>query len=156
MDCPANTRVCDSTTQVCVACATDSDCAGTSTPHCYTATHACAACATNADCTSPANPICRPPMFGGPTTTPTCQPGCTSNSQCDGGAPVCNSMGNCVRCAANSDCPSPTPICDTFYNSGCYVCLPPPPGSDAGSQGCDGGTCMTVGMGGPNFNFRCQ
>ena len=161
-DCPANARVCDSTAQQCVVCASNADCAGTSMPYCDTTSHTCATCGSNADCTNPAMPICRTITMGGgfgmpPTTTRACQPGCTSNSQCtDGGAPVCSSMGNCVRCAANSDCPSDAPVCDMVFNSGCYVCLPPPPGSDAGSQGCDGGTCMSVGMGGPNLMFRCQ
>jgi hypothetical protein len=107
---------------------------------------------------------------GGPGMPPTvsraCQAGCTSNSQCtDAGATVCDSNGYCVQCVDNSTCPAATPICavtpggpfgNPMYQS-CVVCLPPPFGSDAGSQGCEGGTCTYVrGPPGPNGGFACQ
>jgi hypothetical protein len=55
-----------------------------------------------------------------------------------------------VECLDNSTCSGLSPICDTTpstfgrggYNPNyhrCVVCLPPSLGSDAGTQGCDGG-----------------
>jgi hypothetical protein len=157
MDCPTASPVCDSTTMRCAQCQADNNCTGT-TPHCDPATSTCVACVTNADCTNPAAPICRS-AFGatgamGPMGR-SCQAGCTSRAQCtDGGATVCDSNGNCVQCVDNSTCSGVNPVCDTMaipFGRGatnasyhrCVVCLPPAPGSDASTQGCDGGpgTC---------------
>jgi hypothetical protein len=111
---------------------------------------------TSGDCTNPATPICRT-TFGmfGQAGGRSCQAGCTSNAQCtDAGATVCDTSGTCVQCVDNSACSGLNPICDTtpgFFGRGgfassyhrCVVCLPPAPGTDAGTQGCDGGpnTC---------------
>jgi hypothetical protein len=152
MDCPTAAPVCDSTGMRCVQCQADNNCTGT-TPHCDPATLTCAACVTNAHCTNPAMPVCRT-SFGFMGMSRSCQAGCTSDAQCtDAGATVCDSTGNCVQCLDNSTCSGLNPVCDTTASLGrggpnltyhrCVVCLPPPFGSDAGTQGCDGGpgTC---------------
>jgi hypothetical protein len=157
MDCPTAAPVCESTTSRCVQCQADNNCTGT-TPHCDPTTLTCVACVTNSDCTNPATPVCRV-AFGamGPMGR-SCQAGCTSSAQCtDGGATVCDPNGNCVQCVDNSTCSAQNPICDTnaFGRGGfnasyhrCVVCLPSTPGSDAGTQGCDGGpgTCYYNAM----------
>jgi hypothetical protein len=163
-DCPTSAPVCDSVTMQCVQCQTDSNCSGT-TPHCDSTSQTCVACAKNADCTDPAMPVCRfmPPSARAMPPTLGCQPGCTSSSQCtDAGATACDSNGYCVECVDNSTCSGATPICNTTipYAFGtyetCVPCLPAPYGSDAGSQGCDGGTCMPIGGRGPPTGFVCQ
>src|SRR4029077_15221804 len=47
-DCPTSQPVCDPVMQQCVQCASNTDCAGTSTPACVRSR--CVQCATNADC----------------------------------------------------------------------------------------------------------
>ncbi len=87
--CSGATPVCNTTTGVCQACASDGDCPGA---HCATGASdpnkgKCVQCTTSAQCTSAA-PVCS-------TTADTCGPCATSSDCTDPSKPVCSS-GACV------------------------------------------------------------
>ncbi len=115
-------------------------CLGTGLPVCDTtadpAQFTCVQCNTNLDCAGLASGVCN-------TATHVCTAGCTSDSNCSGTTPVCNTATmQCVQCINNTQCADPTPLCDTTANRDqCVQCL-----SDANcptsAPVCTGGSCF--------------
>jgi hypothetical protein len=113
----------------------------------------CVQCLDNIDCGA-AQPICDPDGFD-------CRAGCTSNAQCTGDTPICNTTasscvqclgnsdcapqpgkfcsggGRCVECLSNSDCPQAKPTC---HAGACVQCFRPK--DCPKSQGCNSGVCQ--------------
>jgi len=59
----------------------------------------------------------------GSSTTPPVSTKCTSNANCSGSTPTCNtSTGACVGCLTSANCAAPNPICNTTTST-CVGCL---------------------------------
>jgi hypothetical protein len=149
MDCPTATPTCDIGTQMCRACAANSDCAG---EVCVTEAGSskvgqCVGCLANTDCGG-SNADCD-------LSTNTCT--CTSDSQCDNPKPTCTAN-KCVACKTDGDCsgsksgpvctggscvPKPVVPVDAGYDAS--LNLAPLP--DAGKGGSSGGGGCTMAPG---------
>jgi MYXO-CTERM domain-containing protein len=119
-ECDSNTNtatpICSkagATTDTCVACGANTDCAATALqPVCATSgtfVGQCEMCATNTDCAgNAASPVCL-----AEAATNACVQ-CASDTNCSGTTPVCNATTHqCQACAEDSDCAAPTPACQT-------------------------------------------
>src|SRR5580692_4273166 len=94
----------------CVECVDNTTCSAP-TPKCDVATSTCVACLAAGDC--------MPGYICG--TNDTCEQGCSSTQPCPTGQ-VCN-MGGCVQCTTDANCSGATPRCNTTTNT-CVQCLP--------------------------------
>jgi hypothetical protein len=102
---------CD-TTLGCVDCLVDSQCPAASR---FCVQGLCVQCKTSGDCGIGTTPACWPANH-------TCHAACTSNQQCQNGAPICNAgTGVCVGCNSAADCPSSQSFCDTTTQQ-CVQC----------------------------------
>jgi len=94
--CTGTTTVCNTTTNKCVQCLTNSTCSGTS-PICATSTNTCRGCTAASDCSS----------FTGHTacaSSGSCVQ-CTDNSTCSGTTPICaTSTNTCRKCSTDGEC----------------------------------------------------
>lgn len=135
-----DTRVCDTTTQQCVACVRDADCGSTTNAKVCVA-NKCEdrpnGCAADADCAgNPAGRKCK-------LTTKLCVE-CIGNIDCIGGN-VCV-QNACApangACADSTACKDPTPVCDTSARQ-CVACLED---SNCGAgKKCRNRTCVNAG-----------
>jgi len=126
----------------CLDCDTDTNCSG-NTPVCNSASNLCVACTANnsASCLNP-TPICN-------TTLSTCQAcngdmGSQATSPCPGGAaPYCAATGACGKCTQNADCTTGThagPICNVQTGSCGSMCQQD---SDcSATEWCNSGNCQ--------------
>ncbi len=122
--CTGSTPACNTTTGVCVACASNAYCSG-GTPICDVSTSTCRACQA-VDCTG-ATPACATSGANAGRCVP-----CVSSTQCAAPRPYCDSATDtCVGCLTSSDCPASAPVCDSTSHS-CRGC--------ASSADCAGGT----------------
>ena len=131
--CSGATPLCDPATSTCVGCVANTDCTDPTRPSCDAATHSCRACrpGSSTDCAEPGVQAC---AASGPNTgrcvqcvrdadcrTGSCDTatnrcvGCLDNTQCAGGAPICDPARHvCRPCDPSSatDCRAPTPACE--------------------------------------------
>ena len=143
-DCGGTTPVCDAVDQVCVACATDSECAAIDpmVPICDTS-GACISCASDADCPggvcdlTEAPPICEPADTCGNGKV---EPG---ESCDDGGSAAGDGCGaSCLRelgeaCSEGAECESG--VCDTVGSNTCEPADTCGNGVIEGTEACDDG-----------------
>ncbi|HUB07415.1 MAG TPA: hypothetical protein VMB50_10450 [Myxococcales bacterium] len=111
-DCLANpdtgTGVCDTSTGLCVECATASDCTDPDSPFCVGGS--CGECGVDGDCAAldAGTPFCVSPQGQG-----TLCGECRTAADCPADNPGCDSSSyTCGSCTYNSDCPASAPVCD--------------------------------------------
>ncbi len=141
-DCKASTKgpVCDTTTNACRGCKSDTECTTAGT-HCVTDASSanagkCEQCVKDADCTG--GTVCD-------TKKNTCV-GCTTGAQCKNPKPACDTTaGACATCKANADCASAAdgPECNTAAGT----CGAVGTGGSSGSSGGGGGGGTTTSSG---------
>jgi MYXO-CTERM domain-containing protein len=113
--CTGATSVCNTTTNRCVQCVSNTDCGG-ATPICTTTTNTCRACASDMDCGG-STPAC---ATSGSSAGRCVQCSGTNSSACGVGMSVCNTATNlCVGCNSSSDCGGTTPFCENNRCRGC-------------------------------------
>ncbi|MFO0577656.1 MAG: putative metal-binding motif-containing protein [Polyangia bacterium] len=156
--CAGASPLCNTTTEQCVQCLADGDCAGITgkprckgqnscvqcladgdcmgaTPGCDTGTNSCVECTTNAHCAGVAGkPVCD-------TTAHKCV-ACVGNGDCPTATPVC-SMNQCYQCIGNANCPMTKPICDM---NACVECTVDANCTVAGKTHCSNKTCVECTM----------
>ena len=121
--CSEPADMCDTTTNTCVGCVTDEDCAYTTTPICDDATKLCRGCTSDADCTAAA-PACQPSGLCGECSS-------TNLTLCVAPLAACEpESGTCVNCNTDTDCTGSGDHCDTAS----HTCV----GGDGGSGGGEG------------------
>lgn len=157
--CGASTPICDTSTNVCVACQKDSECAAptpacagskacvqctsgaycpASKPVCRLESNTCVECVTSSDCAAiPGKPVCD-------LSNDTCV-GCVVNTDCAAtpATPYCGSTKTCVGCIDDTQCPSAyLSHCEPTTNS-CSPCTVDADCSHiAGKTACSAGTCV--------------
>ena len=114
-DCASTGKpACDKKQGLCVVCADDSHCSG-STPACDTAKQRCVTCMADKHCTSSSKPACD-------VSAQRCIR-CAGDQHCKAPTPACEaSIGKCFECTKNSHCSSSSnPSCDTANRKCCTV-----------------------------------
>ncbi|MBL9038876.1 MAG: hypothetical protein JNG84_10200 [Archangium sp.] len=114
--------LCDPASKTCVGCLGNIDCRDPAKPVCDPVPKTCVGCLGDGDCAT--GKVCRNQV---------CVAGCNTGQPCPAGQ-VCTSPtnGTCVQCTSDSQCSGTTPRCDTQANR-CVACLP------GGSDNCPTG-----------------
>ena len=127
-------------------CATNDDCAKSSTGH-VCSVGQCVICSTSTDC--PAGKKCNNGtacvdclaagdcMPGQKCVGNACVDGCDAKDACPTGKVCDPTIGGCVTCASSTDCKTPTPVCAAHACVGCAV-----DGDCMAGNVCVAGTCM--------------
>jgi Cys-rich repeat protein len=137
-DCGLSTLHCDTASGSCVACISDTDCAGGADKRCDAALHECVECGVDGDC--PTGQVCV-------IATARCATSCSSITDCitsgyvcdltrdicvrcfvdemcalTPATPKCAPDGTCVGCTSDSNCSDATPRCNQV-NGSCVECV---------------------------------
>ena len=131
-DCSGRTPICNTTTRTCVPCTADSQCGG-ATPACATSGANQGACV---QCTTANASVCTASMTVCDNTNNRCVR-CNTNADCGGTTPACV-MNTCRACRGDSDCGGATPACGA--SGACVQC------TMTNSSACTGATsaCNTT------------